>query len=492
MSTPQMRAQWGKAFADAIEHAFPNIAAAVRNGLTHDCAEFIQVLQNNSPATSQIGAVCVAVEEAMNHIINRNANLENEKVSLRNDLSNLHQQHTIITGRLEEARLNNSRSAENRPRRTTTDPKPFSGEEKDVAKRQTEYVNWRSQLIRAFSVDESTFTNEFVRLQHIAGRLEGTAYRLYRKKFDNIMDHKNNPDAWHWRTYTECFAELNKQYETLDLSQTASQAFDNLWMTNKPFQNFIAEFNSLAEECGKTDAQKVEALQLKVSQELSDEMSHQLLRPGKEDFHKWCEMYQSIYDKLISKNHYDKLRNARPNARQRQTQDQSSQPPQAQIQTSTQPSRTDTGDPMVLDASQHSYISREQCIQQGLCLYCKKPGHLKNDCTEKNRADARRQQAFQGWNPNTHNQPGHGRGRGQLSRPWNNNQPWNSNPYTTQQRTPSPAPQPPNQYNYFPTHNYPQTRLRTLEPGPAGDMASSACSSPSILTPETESLQGKE
>ena len=64
--------------------------------------------------------------------------------------------------------------------------------------------------------------------------------------------------------------ELNKQYETIDLLQTASQAFDNLWMTNKPFQNFITEFNSLAEECGKTDIQHVETLQLQVSQDLDE------------------------------------------------------------------------------------------------------------------------------------------------------------------------------------------------------------------------------
>ena len=215
-------------------------------------------------------------------------------------------------------------------------------------------------------------------------------------------------------------------------------------------------------------------------------MSHQLLRPGKEDFYRWCEIYQSIYDNLISKNHYDKLRNARPNARQRQNQDQSPRPSQTQNQTLTQPPQTGTGDPMVLDASRQSYISREQCIQQGLCLYCKKPGHFKGDCTEKKCADTKCQQAFQGWNPSTQNQRGHGGGCGQSPRPWNNSL------YTTQQRTPSPVPPPQNQYNHFPMPNYPQTRLRTLEPGPTGDIASSMGSSPSILTPETESLQGKE
>ena len=193
----QMRTQWGNALADAIEDAFPNVATAVRHGLAHDCSDFISTLRDNpNMATSQVGAMCDAVEAAMSHIINRNADLENKVTNLKDELSDLQKRYIIATERLTEDRLN-SRPTENRPRRTTTDPKPFSGEEKDVAKRQTEYVNWRSHLVRAFSVDESTFSNEFIRLQHIIGLLEGTAYRLYRKKFDRIINYKNNLSTWH-------------------------------------------------------------------------------------------------------------------------------------------------------------------------------------------------------------------------------------------------------------------------------------------------------
>ena len=210
-----MYTQWGAALADAIEDAFPNVAAAVRHGLAHDCSDFISTLRDNpNTATSQVGAMCHAVEVAMNHIINRNAELEIQITNLNNELSDLQKRYITTTERLTKNQLNN-RPTGDRPRRTTTDPKPFSGEEKDVAKRQTEYVNWRSHLVRAFSVDESTFTDEFIRLQHIAGLLEGTAYRLYRKKFDHIIDHRDNPSAWHWSTYKECLTELNKQYETL-------------------------------------------------------------------------------------------------------------------------------------------------------------------------------------------------------------------------------------------------------------------------------------
>ncbi|KAM4057515.1 hypothetical protein HRG_014424 [Hirsutella rhossiliensis] len=95
--------------------------------------------------------------------------------------------------------------------------------------------------------NQSFFVTDFIRIQHIAGLLGGSASKLYRKKFDFIIEHEENQAIWPWQTHTDCLAEMNKQYETLDLTLSASQAFDNLWMGKKPFQNFIADFAALAE-----------------------------------------------------------------------------------------------------------------------------------------------------------------------------------------------------------------------------------------------------
>ena len=73
----------------------------------------------------------------------------------------------------------------------------------------------------------------------------------------------------------EVFRTLSRQFETLDLAQQASQKFDNLFMLNKPFQNFAAEFRALAQRCNKTEAQKVEALKKKVSKELAEKLAYQ-------------------------------------------------------------------------------------------------------------------------------------------------------------------------------------------------------------------------
>ena len=54
-------------------------------------------------------------------------------------------------------------------------------------------------------------------------------------------------------------------------------------MTNKPFQNLITEFNKLATQAGKTDAQKVDALRLKVSKEMAAAITNRSDKPKSKD-----------------------------------------------------------------------------------------------------------------------------------------------------------------------------------------------------------------
>jgi hypothetical protein len=63
-------------------------------------------------------------------------------------------------------------------------------------------------------------------------------------------------------------------------------------MTNKPFQNFVAEFNKLATKSGKTASQKVEALKVKVSQELADVSTNRSAKPRPDGFEGWCIYYR--------------------------------------------------------------------------------------------------------------------------------------------------------------------------------------------------------
>jgi hypothetical protein len=463
-SDPAQAAAWGAALANHLRENFPNLAAAAREGVALDCTAFISSILSNDATTAQFTAICTVFENALarqTHQINQN------------DV-------TIFT--LQEQVQLLARAGRSAPRRITVDPEKFSGSDKDIAVRQQKYVNWRSQINRCFVVDSEVFDTELRRIQFISGLLTDDAYDVNRDFFDTITENPHNPERWHWQSAKAVFQDLNTQYQTMDLSLKASQDFDNLYMTNKPFQNFVADFNRLASKCGKTPEQKVEALRKKVSQELSDALAILVIgRPAKTDFDGWSRLCQDVYNSLEEQKHIDRLRNNRPGSQNpnRAAQNQSARG----AQNNPTP---DAGDPMVLDAARPR-PTRNQCREHNLCFYCKKPGHTVSNCEEKKRADARWGQP--GMAPPQEQtaspQFGYGRGRGQ---PYNRDhaypgrgQYYNSlvRPQNAQSR---PAfNNPASDQNY----QYPGNRFRQIEPGfVEGEITSSTTGSPpSSFTP---------
>jgi hypothetical protein len=127
----------------------------------------------------------------------------------------------------------------------------------------------------------------------------------------------------------------------------------------------------------------VDALHLKVSQELSDAVTHRD-QPTLTDYDGWCRLYQKVYDNLQDQSHYNKLRAGQQTFRGQKTTDRPQQSRQIPIPTAIQT----TGDPMQLDVMRPR-PSREECTQQNLCFYCKKPGNRCDQCDEKRKNDAR-------------------------------------------------------------------------------------------------------
>jgi hypothetical protein len=468
MTAPQEKA-WGEQFATKLNN-FPSLSYTIAAGIPADLSGLSATLENDTKLSAQFSAFCLAVEGRLNywqHLYDDSQAELGEKTKLADQLS--------------AALLQNlPGNDKNTPRRKTSDPDKFAGDEKDIAKRQGTYVNWRSQVFRIFAVDSHVFSSDFDKIQHLASLLTGEAYRLNRKRFDTITLNKTSPEEWHWATVEDVFEDLNAQYETLDLSQRAAQAFDNLYMTNKPYQNFIAEFNALADECGKSTAQKVEALQVKVSQELSDEMAHQIDQPSSSDFQKRSDMYQRIYNNMQNRQHWDKLRNARP-GRQTGIPRNPQTPPTPRIQ--EQPA----GDPMILDATGRGRISKQQCIDQHLCFYCKKPGHAIDGCEERKQANGK-------WGspqPQPVRYP-------QPARP--QNAPPQRPPPQQLAFPPAWRSQQPHARLYSPNPVHPAyARLRQLEPGYVLSDEISSTGSPAPLTPDGSSFdtpspadQGKE
>ena len=470
----------GAAFAAGLgldENYYPYLRSALQMGLDLDCnplgTALESIITSNQELSNQWTAFLTALETTLNHL----ADSENEARTRATEAENL----TVITREhLAEANQTIAKKSDlidgltvsllqrgsgGSGRRITEDPEKFTGTEKDITKRQQQYVNWRSQINRCFAVDSTIFNSELRKIQHISGLLKDDAYDFNRENFNSIIENKDEPERWVWRTSEAVFRDLNGQYETLDLSRDASLKFDNLKMGNRPFQNFIAEFNSLSSRCGKTPEQKVESLRLKVSDELAQGLAFVRGKPDKKDFDGWWKFYQGIYDDLQDEKHLAKLRSNKGVTFQPRTQQTPAQPlyyatPAAP--TSTQPPPSD---PMVLDVARYR-PSREECIQKNLCFYCKKPGHSRLDCEEKKRNDIR-------WvNPQ---QPTTARQNQQATQLRFAPQPW--------QRA----------AQYQRTFPQPLTRLRAVEPGfVEGEVGSETASvTEGTDTAKTGSNQGK-
>jgi hypothetical protein len=469
----EQQLSWGRALASAIA-PWPQLQHLAKTvGITANPTDLTPILnrENTTDGIGPLSAFLTLIENAMDHQANQ-ADTDNldwqtkvTALQVRIDTDNLDWQTkvTALQVRIDELTDALTRAVGGREsgsgRRISEDPDKFGGIEKDIAKRQQQYVTWRSQIQRCFGMDEHIFNTEFRRIQHIASLLKDDAYDIHQENFETVTDNPTDPSRWHWQTHKDVFKTLNDQYATLDLSRQAGIDFDNLWMTNKPFQNFITKFNKLATKSGRTDVQKVETLKVKVSQELSDVALNRSDKPGPADFEGWCKLFQNIYQDLQEKDH---LRNNRPSARR--TPAVPTQPSPAII-----PAATNAGDPMVLDARRRP--SREQCAQEGLCFYCKQPGHSRDNCVEKQKNDAK------------FGRPGRPQFRNQAGRGTTVMQPYMPRPRNPMTRFPSQLGL--LQNSQFSQPN-PYSRLRATEGGFVEEEVASTMSpslSPSTFTP---------
>ena len=466
--------EWGRQLGAALVD-WPRLKTLCENaGIPVDPSELIPILLNgNKQETAPLAALFTLIEGAMAHHANQ---AEEDNYEWQRKITALQSRIDDITAAL--TRTVGGGGGANTGRRISDDPDKFGGTEKNIAKRQQQYVTWRSQIQRCFGMDQHIFTSEYRRIQHIASLLKDDAYDAHRENFETITDNPTDASHWHWKTYREVFTTLDNQYATLDLSRQAGIDFDNLWMLNKPFQNFIAEFDRLATKSGKTEAQKVEALKTKISQEVSDVSMIYQNRPEANDYAGWRKLFQSTYEDLQEKAHIDKLRNNRGARQPLQTRSNSSIQ-QVGPATTNITTNTDAGDPMVLDARQSPRPTREQCIEQRLCFYCKRPGHGRDSCEEKKKNDAKFGRSFQSRST-PFSQPSQVQPQQQRYAP---------RPQYPQNQFAQFSPQfgaPP--YPQFAQHN-PYSRIRTMESGfIEGELQSTASPSPSppvFMTPST-------
>lgn len=471
MSAPEpseeRKLAWGNQTA-TLFCSLPHLQKIAHLGISTDPTHLISSLEEDNDLSGPLDNLFLSIEAALTHHATEYEILRDQHNTLQRDYNRM---SCAMVGAMSNAAISPAR-------RVTTDPDPFTGEEKDVVKRQQNYLTLKANLLRCFAVDSHTFTTEFLRIQYIAARLKGEAAYLYRERFETVTRNPTEDFSWHWKTSDAVFQTLDEQYATVDLSRQAAIDFDNLWMRNQSFQNFKADFDRLAQLCKKTNVQKVEALKIRVSQELSDRVFNIISTPGPDDFEAWCKLFNSIYQNEQEKAHLDRLRSSNNN-RNRQFIPASTYSVSVPAATVTTTTASDTGDPMILDATHR--------IALDTCAYCKEKGHWKNDCQKRKSAMALyshppgSQQQGRGRYVSNHGQSSYarggfgGRGRGRGQNPSEQYQNQYQNHY--QQPTPQHRPQP-LQY---------QSQLRAIEHGYVGTESESSSPIPN-MTPDTLSV----
>lgn len=176
----QQQVQWGKALADKCEE-FPRIASCLSTGVMADPNDLIKLISTPSPESEGLRAAFHTIEVYLKHL-----DYEHQR-----DHQDLQDQLNNTNAALAKAVSNANPDREQPSRRLTTDPDQFSGEEKDIAKRQVTFVNWRSHVGRVIQTDDHIYKTEFAKLQYTAGRLTGEAYRLFQPRFDKLTEKKD-------------------------------------------------------------------------------------------------------------------------------------------------------------------------------------------------------------------------------------------------------------------------------------------------------------
>jgi hypothetical protein len=401
-TTETQRLAWGAQAAKHLTKRYQNLTKALEAGLAYDPAEFIAA--TSTPQTDlgkSIVSVLDCIEREFDAYVcwskDKIKQLDQEKSTFSEALAKLavkesHKEHAAPAGAI---------------RRKTKDPEKFTGKEKDVAKRQEAYEEFRSHCHRMFAMDRNYWTDDWDRIEHLANLLGGDAFSNNQWAFDAICEAGNDPEKWPtgWHSLEAVWIILDSQYITQDLARRALLKYDNCAQRKRPFGDFIAEFKSLASKCEKTGSQMVSDLRLKVSSEINEVAKH---RPGKpkspDAILEWIAWYQEIYDELEDAVHYDKMRETK-GSNFRLERPESSRINHRNLQTTTAltpaPKPEATGDPMDLDVAKHSRypqpslgqgrnrISPGDIMKFNLCRYCKEEGHYIRDCPARAANDAK-------------------------------------------------------------------------------------------------------
>ena len=278
--------RWGRAIAENFSSEWDLLKDfLVNGGIRVNPTPLIQVLASTEGAAAK--AAFDAILDTINAGTKHQYDTASDEISTAQERikdletqANLQQQQIKILQNQVDTRdkllatayttqLNTPPLRQRQARRTVADPTPFSGKGNAI-QRQNDYQNWRSTLLSVFLVDQACFETELQKILHACALLTGDAQDRYRNLVSIIQSSPTDTTKWKVKSVAQLFEDMDRVYITANEKLEASTKLATLVMgPNRPFLEFLSDFEKLATKSEKTDPELVVDLRAKVSPKLN-------------------------------------------------------------------------------------------------------------------------------------------------------------------------------------------------------------------------------
>jgi hypothetical protein len=261
---------------------------------------------------------------------------------------------------------------------TMPHPTPFTGDEKDTAKRTSQFRTWQTRVMGRWVSRPQEFNSEAKKIIYASALLEGSAATGVFKGVQKVTANPDNSDTWQWETAAAFMDHLARKYATMDLAANAENKLRSLSQKDEfaAFTDFLTEYTNLTDVCDWDGTARVRGFRERLSKRMREALNMQITTPERHDFEGWVRMAQTLAINMEGEDHLRKAASGSSNNNQNRGGGNTG---------SGNGGKAKDPDAMDLDQIRINMakIPEEERLRRandGLCFNCGKAGHQARKC----------------------------------------------------------------------------------------------------------------
>lgn len=251
-------------------------------------------------------------------------------------------------------------------------PAAFTGDEKDTAKRTSQFRTWQTRVMGRWVSRPQEFNTEGKKIIYASALLEGSAAAGVFAGVQKVTANPSDSATWSWETATDFMDHLARKYATMDLAANAENKLRSLSQKDEfaAFTDFLTEYTNLTDVCDWDGTARVRGFRERLSKRMREALNMQINTPERNDFEGWVKMAQTLAINMEGEDH---LRKAASNNNG------------SQNRSNGNGGKAKDPDAMDLDQMRINLakIPEEEKLRRandGLCFNCGKAGHQARQC----------------------------------------------------------------------------------------------------------------